>query len=295
MKVTVLLEELLEAGHPAEYDAWIIEIQPGQAAPAQQEAPQAGGDASWANVTPARFANPAPAQEGRQEREVLGVTIAGTGVSLTALDACERFVRLTLSNRLDIQERMRRQKVTLVIIPRNRKMTEVTEFAGLANRRTFDNRPWSGVRGSGGRSTPDGRWGIAVPEENLVDVGIDAAGKNPDSYGAGYSVGLHELSHTIQSKGLSRDERRQITALYRARKDAGGPWTETYGASNEEEYFAQSTNCFFSANVGVGANGPDWDTTNDPQMYAFLVRIYGRPPRPAAAMAGTATPAASTS
>lgn len=28
-KVTILLEELLEAGHPAEYDAWLIEISKG--------------------------------------------------------------------------------------------------------------------------------------------------------------------------------------------------------------------------------------------------------------------------
>lgn len=259
------------------------------AAAVTPEAPQAGGDASWANTIPTRQPNPAPAQPGRQEREVLGVQIVGDDVSPSALDACERFVRLTLANRPDIQERMRRSKVSLVIIPRNRKMTEVTEFAGLAGKMTFDKRPWSEVRGSGGRDTPGGRWGIAVPEENLVDVG-----GNADSYGAGYSVGLHELAHTIQSKGLSRDERRRVRALYEARKEANGPWTETYGASNEEEYFAQCTNCFFSVNTGVGQNGPAWLETNDRPMYDFLVRLYGRPPTPdaATAAAGSAHPTA---
>ncbi len=231
------------------------------------------GDEAWARGRPLKVANPAPTQPGRQERTVLGVRILGTDVSPSALDACERFVTLTLGTRPDVQERLADAGVALVIVPRGRPMTELPEFSALRGGTTFDGRPWEQVRGAGGMRASGGMWAIAVPEENLVQVEPDN-----DSYGSGYSIGLHEFAHTIQSKGLGRAERREITALYEARRAAGGPWTEAYGASNDQEYFAQATNCFFGENGRVGNNGAEWLRTNDRPMFDFLVRLYGAPP-----------------
>ncbi len=217
--------------------------------------------------------NPAPVVPGEQRREVLGVIILGRGVSPSALDSCERFIVATLSARKDVQVRLRKEQAALVIIPRDKKMTDVPEFASLKGTQTFDGRMWDDVRGSGGMRVPSGLLAIGVPEENLVDAGTD-------SYADGYSVGLHELAHAIHWKGLADKEREQVTALYEARKKAGGPWTEEYGASNEWEYYAQATNCFFGVNDGIGQNGADWLQKYDAPMSAFLTTVYG--PAPAA-------------
>jgi hypothetical protein len=237
----------------------------------QVEAPAQGTPPS-SGAGPQQRANPLPVQPGEQRRTVFGVTIVGTDVSPTALDSCEDFVEATLARRPDIQARMAKAKVTLVIIPRNRKMTDVPAFAGLRGTRTFDGRMWDDVRGSGGMATSAG-WAIGVAEETLVRSAGAVGG-----YGEGTNVGLHELAHTIHAKGVTGEERKRITALYAARKKANGPWTESYGASNEQEYFAQSTNCFFAQNRGIGQNDPAWLRDNDPGMYALLVAIYG-PPR----------------
>lgn len=223
-------------------------------------------------TSPLKISHPLPVVPGEQRRTVLGVQILGTAVSPSALDACEAFVRMTIGTRPDIQERLQAASVALVILPRNQKMTDVPQFAGLRGTRTFDGRLWDDVRGSGGMRVAGGLWAIGVPEENLVQVdGVT------DGYGAGYSVGLHEFAHTVHSKGVSAAERATITTLYEARRRANGPWTEGYGASNEQEYFAQSTNCFFSENAGIGQNGPEWLRTNDRPMYDFLVTLYGPP------------------
>lgn len=255
------------------------EVQGGDHDPAHDAAQEAAGGSHDGHEhgsqpqasTIQKVKNPAPIVPGEQRREVLGVIILGRGVSPSALDSCEQFVVATLSNRKDIQARLKKEQAALVIIPRDKRMTDVSEFASLKGVQTFDGRMWDDVRGSGGMRVPSGLLAIGVPEENLVDAGTD-------TYADGYSVGLHELAHAIHMKGLSDQEREQVTALYEARKKAGGPWTEDYGASNEWEYIAQATNCFFGVNDGIGNNGPEWLEKNDKPMFTFLVSVYGPAP-----------------
>ena len=252
---------------------------------------QSAVDTTLATAKIGKLPNPKPVQEGEQRRKVAGVTIIGRDVSPTAVDACERFVTATIGSRPDIQKRMEEANVALVILPRNKTMIEVAEFAGLKDETTFDGRPWAEVRGSGGRPAPGGLWAIAVPEENLIETG-----GTEDKYAPGYSVGLHEFAHTLQSKGVSEAERAEILELYAAREKAGGPWTEAYGASNDQEYFAQVTNCYFGQNAVIGHNGPEWLRDNDRPMYDFLVKLYGAAQAaPAAGPAPTGAPAADTS
>lgn len=248
--------------------------------PAQQPA-QAVAPA--APVAPLKIKNPLPVVQGEQRRTVLGVQIIGRGVSPSALDGCEALVRLELGQREDMQRRMQHAHVALVIVPRDRRMTDLAEFANLKGTSTIDGRAFDDVRGSGGMAA-GGLWAIAVPEENLVEAGttgpLMADGTAPNAYADGYSVGLHELAHTVEAKGLTSAEKARVIELYAARKLAGGRFTEVYGASNEREYFAQSSNCYFGQNAGVGQNGAAWLQANDPAMFAFLGTIYG--PAPAA-------------
>ncbi|MEN9787315.1 MAG: hypothetical protein RLZZ299_2579 [Pseudomonadota bacterium] len=244
-----------------------------------QERPEAGTQAPEAQpelapvngpAAPTPVTGPLPATPGLQRRDVLGVTVEGTDVSPSALDACEAFLVASLSMRPDIQTRLARQRVTVVIIPQASRMTDVAAFASLRGGRTFDGRLWDDVRGSGGMRHGQ-RWVLGVAEETLVRL--------PGStYGEGTSVGLHEFAHTLHAKGLGRMEQARVTELYRARKEAGGPWTESYAAANEQEYFAQATNCFFRLNRGIGENDPAWLQSNDPALYTLLVGIYGPPP-----------------
>jgi hypothetical protein len=215
-----------------------------------------------------RQASPAPADATAQRRSRFGVDFGGTGVSPTAVDVLERTVAALAGHRADIQERLEEANTRMVIIPDEAKMTDLPEFASLRGTRTFDGRNWDDTRGSGGMAHGD-EWVIGTAEENLVDVP-----GTTDPYGPNYSVALHELAHTIHLKGISRDERARVDALFAAQ--AGAAFSDTYGSSNSREYFAQSTNVFFGVNA-LGANGPEWLQAQDPDMYAFLVTIYGTP------------------
>jgi hypothetical protein len=201
---------------------------------------------------------------------VNGITIEDYGASAKTLTEAQTVAR-QVANRPDIQQAMFKQKVTLVIIPADKKMTDLPEFASLRGKQTFDGRPWDEVRGSGGTRLPDGRLVVGVCEENLAKLPTD-------SYGGNYSVAMHELAHSLQNYCLPKPEAQAITQAYEARKAAGGPWTEKYGSSNEMEYFAQGTNAWFGRNDPVGQNGAAWVKANDPALAASLQKIYGDPP-----------------
>jgi len=204
-------------------------------------------------------------------RVVFGITIIGNGASAKAVDECAAFVTRLISKNKHAQKKMKDDKVTLVIIPHDKKMTDLPQFAALKGTNTFDGRLWDNVRGSGGIRAPDGSFAIGVPEENLTVIAGAA-----DGYGPGYSVGMHELAHVVHSEGMTAAQKTKVTQLYAARQAAGGPWTEAYGSSNEQEYYAQCTNCYFGKNQGIGQNGKAWLRTNDPAMCDFLDELYGK-------------------
>lgn len=206
---------------------------------------------------------------------VNGVAIVSHGCSAKALAEAQSVTSL-LTQRPDIAKALADKKVTLVIIPVGVRMTDLPEFAELRGKKTFDGRLWDDVRGSGGL-TARGRTVVGVAEENLADL-------PSNTYPKGYSIAMHELAHAIQNHALPRDEQKRIAAAFDAREAAKGPWTERYGASNEQEYFAQLTNAWFGRNAGLGHNGADWVRENDPVMAAELQRIYRSdgvsPPKP---------------
>ena len=107
-------------------------------------------------------------------------------------------------------------------------------------------------------------------EEKLITV----TDRN-DAYTEENSISIHEFAHTIHRHGLARADRRRIQELYDAHTAAGADFTSAYGASHVEEYFAEASQAFFDLHREVG--GPTWLQQNDPEMYAFLVGIYGTP------------------
>ncbi len=213
------------------------------------------------------------------ERTVYGVTIvAQAGVRAAAVDECVGFVTAEVGKNEYAQQKFAKAKVAIVIVPAKTKMTDVPAFEHLRGGKTFDGRDWSTVRGSGGMATPDGRFAIAIAEESIVQVKDVVS-----SYPATYSVGMHELAHTLESKGMSDEQRARIKELYAAhsKRDPGNAhdtFTDGYAADNEQEYFAQSTDAFFDKNVmGKNHSGKAWLQANDPDMYQFLLALYTIP------------------
>ncbi len=223
-------------------------------------------------------------------RVVHGITIvAPAGTHASAVDKAAELVELEIGRNEYAQQHMAAARTTIVIIPARTRMTDVPQFAALRGTQTFDGRDWSGVRGSGGMRAADGSFAIGVAEEDLISVrGM------PSKHTTGYSIGMHELAHALESKGMTPDQKEQLEKLYKQqqKQDRKDPtthhdaFTDDYASENKHEYFAQATNAFFGKNAGahrpesgVGRpiknhNGRDWLRAKDPDMYQFLVDMY---------------------
>jgi hypothetical protein len=247
-----------------------------QAAAEHPNATTTAGQQTTTAAPDTKAADPDPTLLAPMERTIAGVrVVAPAGAHAEAIDRCATFIQQEVGKNELAQKKFREAKVTIVIIPAKVAMTDVAQFSKLKGQQTFDGRDWSTVRGSGGMTAPDGSFAIGVAEENLINV----KGVLSD-YPAGYSIGMHELAHTVHSQGMTKTQQEKVTKLYDAHAasdpgNAKGTWTDTYASANEREYFAQATNCFLGKNaMGTNHNGRAWLEANDPQMFAFLVDLY---------------------
>jgi hypothetical protein len=196
-----------------------------------------------------------------------GVDVVSYGADPKALTEVGRAID-AVAQQPGIIAAMHRDKVTLVVIPTNRRLTDLPQFADLRGQQTFDGRSWDDVRGVGGRyNLDDARIYVGIPEENLINSEADRFSDN-------YSVALHELAHVVHQRCLSDSDTDLIKRLYRERKQAGLPFTDSYAATNQYEYFAQATNVYFGHNEGQGVNGASWLAENDPALYRKLVELF---------------------
>ncbi|MDH6565079.1 hypothetical protein M2160_000100 [Streptomyces sp. SAI-117] len=167
----------------------------------------------------------------------------------------------------------------LVVVPRNRPMTSLEEFAGLRGR----HQPGEGRALDVTRGLFDRRRGlVGVGEENLLGESTDVLGD--DFYDDGYSLVRHEWAHAIESV-LSAEDRQLIRDVYEAKVAADPPaqWPDEYASSSAHEYFAQLSTAYLGANTGKEANsrrrlrnnGSDWVEQHDPALLPLLRRLYG--------------------
>ncbi|MFD8384655.1 hypothetical protein ACFV2X_40055 [Streptomyces sp. NPDC059679] len=175
----------------------------------------------------------------------------------------------------------------LVVVPRNRPMTSLEEFAGLKGR----HHPGGDRSFDVARGLFDRRRGlVGVGEENLLGESTDVLGD--DFYDDGYSVARHEWAHAIESV-LSAEDRQLIRDVFEAKVAAvpAAQWPDgpvpNHSSSNAHEYFAQLSNAYLGANTGKDSNsrrrprnnGSDWVEQHDPALLPLLRRLYG-PGRP---------------
>jgi hypothetical protein len=195
-----------------------------------------------------------------------GVGLVSYGADPRALDETARCIAAVTQDP-DVARAMQREKVTVVVIPADRRLTDLPEFAELRGQRTFDGRDWGEVRGVGGLRLDDGRLVVGVPEENLL--------RSPgNSYQGDYDVTLHELAHVVQDYCLPDRLQRRIDRLFDARTDDGLPFSDSYAAANSREYFAQATNVYFGRNEGQGVDDPTWLERHDPELQRLLAELY---------------------
>ncbi|MEU3599344.1 hypothetical protein ABZ714_11520 [Streptomyces sp. NPDC006798] len=199
----------------------------------------------------------------------------------------------------DIAARLVKGGSRIVVVPRDRPMTDLDAFKDLKGLATDDGRPWDEVRGMG-------RHSAAVTEENLLGEQPEVG--DEEAYPDGYSTTLHEVAHTIHLHVLDAADRLLITEAFEATDELGedGAWPDgalygydeggerslpNYSSLNENEFFAQLTNVYLRANsgndqfTGLPRNngGPKWVERNQPGLYPLLLRLYGPgPERPAA-------------
>lgn len=249
--------------------------------PAETEMPHPPAPTSERATRPQRAAAPRATSgdvlRAAEERMLCGVRIyAPAGTHMSAVAQAGGIITKLVGRNPVAQQRLAMARATIVIIPARTKMTDLPQFAALKGKRTFDNRDWSSVRGSGGMQAADGSFAIGVAEENLIAIpGVRT------KYAYGY-VGMHELAHTIESKGMTDEQRLRLTQLYQQqRMHDARDFTDAYAATDVHEYFANSTNAFFGTNayqakrgVPIKGNSREWLQTRDPDMYAFLVEMY---------------------
>jgi hypothetical protein len=176
--------------------------------------------------------------------------------------------------------------VALDVIPHDKQLTDLPEYAHLKGQTTFDGRIWDTVRGI--QTDIAGVHRFAVAEEDLVSVPGTAA-----SYGSGF-LAAHEGGHALQASSLTPAQITTLTSLYTTRLAASGPLTPTtpasdktamwlnpawYSAANKEEYFGNSVAAYLGhpytnneADQMMYNRG--WLQTNDPGMYALLQSVW---------------------
>lgn len=198
------------------------------------------------------------------------IPIIAAGANPSSIVVVERLLaEMRVAARLE--QRLRRAHLTLVVVPRRARLTELPQFASLRGRHTFDGRPWEGVRGTGGVLLPDGRFAVAVPEENVL------FGWHDDAYPA-LSIAVHEIAHALHDRVLGADDHQRIETAFEARQRLGGPYVDAYAASNAREYFAQGVNAYFGRYPGLEERDARWLFRNDRQLYTALAKVFGPPP-----------------
>ncbi len=133
-------------------------------------------------------------------------------------------------------------------------------------------------RYTGGWSATNAQPVSGCSERNLLREPDDPfhRGSKPDSV----NNCVHVLALTILRLTLTGDERTAIENRYEAAKKQG-LWAGDYAMENYEEFFAEMSQCYFSANVAVprplhshGINGPEALRNYDPATFVLLDGIY---------------------
>jgi hypothetical protein len=214
--------------------------------------------------------------------QVLGHGASDAAVAAARTAAIELFGDMRDPNRAQLLT----TSVALDVIPHDKQLTDLPEYAHLKGTKTFDGRIWDTVRGIG--ADIGGVHRFSVAEEDLISIPGQAA-----TYGSGF-LAAHEGAHALQASSLTPANIATLTTLYTTRLAASGPVTPTtpasdktamwlnpawYSAANRQEYFANSVAAYLghpysNSDADQLVYNRSWLQTNDPAMYALIDSIY---------------------
>jgi hypothetical protein len=212
----------------------------------------------------------------RKDAGGLTATVIDHGASEDAVKIAKARMNEVLGNLKDpAAGELKGATVELHIIPHDKKLTDLSEFASLKGTKTFDGRNYDELRGVGATKIKD-TIRYAIAEEQLVKIK-----DKPSQYELGF-VGAHESGHVVEQFGLNKEQQKSLKDAYDERKKAGGPWLspDWYTSSGTGEYFAQSTSAYFgrpysSSEEDKKTYTRDWLKKNDAAMTKLLTTVYG--------------------
>jgi len=212
-----------------------------------------------------------------QRKDVAGLTatVVDHGASEDAVKMAKARMNEVLGGLKDpAAGELKGATVELHIIPHDKNLTDLSEFASLKGTKTFDGRNYDELRGVGATKIKD-TIRYAIAEEQLVKVK-----DKPSQYELGF-VAAHESGHVVEQFGLNKEQQKSLKDAYDERKKAGGPWLspDWYTSSGTGEYFAQSTSAYFgrpysSSEDDKKAYTREWLKKNDPPMAKLLATVY---------------------
>lgn len=248
-------------------------------------------------VPPLALIPPVPSDAYRQKQAgnaILG-KIIDNGASRAAVQETKRVIGGMLANAdPDVLERLVDRNVSIEIIPKDKKLTDVPSFTQLRGKKTFDGRPWEDVRGVGNVPVKSGGHACASPEEGVISTG-DHGGYRRNF------VLVHEYAHMIHLQGLAPKPPDpglldKVKALWagKALPKPKGPTTGEvdaqyaesmkranktglgdYADSNSAEMFAQATAAYFDVGY-LGEDAAKLKTINL-KLHDLMNKVYGAP------------------
>jgi hypothetical protein len=197
-----------------------------------------------------------------------GIVIkANDQVDSRAFEGARTLLEDMLGNgRSDIVTRLPDARAEIAIIPRNAVgITIIPEWSHRAGQTFSDGRSYDELRGIGGTTDLPV---TVISEESLF--GIDP------SYG-NLEIDYHEFAHAIRNIGFTQADHTKVWNFYNAAKNRN-LFLNTYSMTNSQEYWAEMSRSFLKPFTNDPIGGPSVILQKQPEMYAFLVKIYGRDP-----------------
>lgn len=94
----------------------------------------------------------------------------------------------------------------------------------------------------------------------------------------GESIMVHEFAHSVRSLGIATSDREtdlRIQNAYEAAM-AAGLWSDTYAATNSDEYWAEAVQAYFDTNLSATpADGIHNDIDTNAELADYDPRIHG--------------------
>ncbi len=215
---------------------------------------------------------PRPATYYTQFLSVKGVTIKATSkVDPKALTVAAEIIGPMLSGREDLSNCMADVGGDLAIIPKDKYVTTLPEYAHLKGRSDFTGRTYESfqLRGLGGGK---GQPISSTSEESLLRLDAD---EHPyGRYAFDSLITVHEYAHGIQNLCFTQDDHERWNGFYDAAKRAG-IFPGTHMMHNVKEFFAVFSTAYFEVTdeIGRGA-GRSTVKADYPQIFESLEEIY---------------------